>query len=649
MRKKVIYGLFLVPLFVFTTGCSSQEPIIDSTPDTENVTDAPQTESKEITRDDIDEKYKWDLTELYASEEEWQVSKDALEKRIDEFEKYKGKLGQSSDMLYNCLELYSDISKEYSRLSGYAYQLSDEDNRKSGPQALRQEIEQIGVKISSANSFIEPEILALDTAKVKKFIDQNDKLKTYAHYIDNIQRLKPHTLSAEEEAIVSQADLMSGIAPDDYFIFKDADMIRPTITTDDGKVVTLDDANYTLYRADSNREFRKQVFEKFFGEYKKYERTFGTELYGEVKTDMFYKNVRKYDSSLETALNRNNIPVSVYENLITSVHENLPTLHRYLLLRKKMLGLDELHYYDLYPSMVKDIDESYTIDEAEGLVTKALAPLGNDYVSTVQHAFDNRWVDVYSTTGKSSGAYSSGGAYDVHPYVLLNFMGKYDDMSTLAHELGHTMHSYYSNKNQAYINSHYPTFLAEVASVTNEALLSDYILKNTQDPQLRLSILGNLLEQYRTTLFRQTQFAEFELKIHEMAEAGEALTGEKLSEIYLDILKTYYGDKEGITKIDDLYGIEWAYIPHFYYNFYVFQYSTSMCASTAVSEKIINDEDNIREKYVSDFLSAGSSDYAIPILKRLGVDMTTTEPCEMTFKKMNDIMDEMEEILNANK
>lgn len=649
MRKKVIYGLFLVPLFVLTTGCSSQEPIVNSTPDTENVTDAPVAESKELTRDDIDEKYKWDLTDLYANIEEWKQSKDALEKRVGEFEKYKGKLGQSSDMLYNCLELYSDISKEYSRLSGYAYQLSDEDNRKSGPQALKQEIEQIGVKISSANSFIEPEILALDTAKVKKFINQNDKLKTYAHYIDNIQRLKPHTLDAAGEEIISQADLMSGIAPDDYFIFKDADMIRPTITTGDGKVVTLDDANYTLYRADSNREFRKQVFEKFFGEYKKYERTFGTELYGEVKTDMFYKNVRKYDSSLETALNQNNIPVSVYENLITSVHENLPTLHRYLLLRKKMLGLDELHYYDLYPSLVKDIDKSYTIDEAEGLVTKALAPLGNDYVSTVQHAFDNRWVDVYSTTGKSTGAYSSGGAYDVHPYVLLNFMGKYNDMSALAHELGHTMHSYYSNKNQAYINSRYPTFLAEVASVTNEALLSDYILKNTQDPQLRLSILGNLLEQYRTTLFRQTQFAEFELKIHEMAEAGEALTGEKLSEIYLDILKTYYGDKEGITKIDDLYGIEWAYIPHFYYNFYVFQYSTSMCASTAVSEKIINDEDNIREKYVSDFLSAGRSDYAIPILKRLGVDMTTTEPCEMTFKKMNDIMDEMEKILDANK
>ena len=603
--------------------------------------------SGELSREQIEDKYKWDLTDKFANNEEWYTKKDELKKRLLEFDVYKGKLGQSADNLYNCLELISEIKEDYHRLSSYASLLSDEDIREQGPLSMRQETEQIGINFSAKLSFVEPEIIAIDSNTMVNFFKQKPELNNYAHHIDNIQRLKTHIRTSEIEEVISQAGLMNSAPYDIYNVFKDAEMSRPTITLPNGKIVRLDDSAYTLYRSNPDQLSRKQVFNSFFSEYKKYEQTFGTQLYSNVKVDMFYKNVLNYSSSLERALDINNIPTEVYTNLITSVHENLPTLHRYLNLRKKMLGLGELHYYDLYPPLVKDLNKTYTVEEAQEMIKKALIPLGDDYVATVSKAFNDRWIDVYPSTGKASGAYSSG-SYGVHPYILMNYMGQYDDVSTLAHELGHTMHSYYSNKNQSFVNASYPIFLAEVASITNESLLAAEVLNNTTDPQERLSILGNKLETYRTTLFRQAQFAEFELKIHELAEEGKSLTGEELSKIYLAILKNYYGDDAGITKIDDLYGIEWAYIPHFYYNFYVYQYSTSMCAALAVSEKIINNEGDIRQKYVSEFLSAGNSDYAIPILKRIGIDMTTTEPYQLAFKKMNNIMDEMENILANN-
>jgi oligoendopeptidase F len=604
------------------------------------------TDSAGKSRDQIEDKYKWDLTHLFKSDEDWRASKAELEGIIGEIEKYQGKLGTSADKLFECLELNSNIWKKYALLSGYASKLSDQDTRESGPMGMTQEIGQLGTKLGAASSYIEPEILTIEAKTIEKFIKKKPELKEYAHYIDNIQRLKPHTRSAEVEEVISQANLMSTTPYDIYGIFKNADMPRPEVELTGGDKIRLDDAAYTFYRAGDDRAMRIKVFEDFFGTYKKYERSFGTKLYSQIKRDIFYKNVRNYESSLKSALNANNIPVSVYKNLIDSVHENLATLHRYLELRKKMLGIDELHYYDMYPSLVKEVDLNYTVEEAQNLIKAALQPLGSDYIATLDEAFNSRWIDMFPNPGKRAGAYSSGSAYDVHPYILMNYNGLYSDVSTLAHELGHTMHSYYSNKNQNFINSNYPIFLAEVASTCNEALLVDYVLGQIDDPQKRLSILGNQLEIFRTTLFRQTQFAEFELKIHELAEKGEALTGKKLTQIYLDILKTYYGHEKGVTVIDDLYGIEWAYIPHFYYNFYVFQYSTSLCASTAVSEKFLDKNSGIHEKYVNEFLSAGGSDYAIPILKNIGVDMTTTEPYEIAFAKMNKIMDEMEAILS---
>ena len=600
----------------------------------------------EVSRDKIEEKYKWNLQDLFASSDVWKEKKSELETKIGNFEKYKGKLADSANTLFDCLELSSVIGKEYSALAGYAYQLSDQDTRETEPVSMKQEIEQLGIKLSSATSFIEPEILSIDPAIIQKFFKINPALKNYAHYIDNVQRLKPHTRNADEEQIISQAGLISSVPSDIYSIFKDADMPRPTIKLEDGQSVRLDDSAYTLYRSNPDRELRKNVFEEFFGNYKKFERTFGTELYSQIKSDIFFKNVRNYDSSLERALNGNNIPVAVYKNLIDNVHQNLSSLDRYFHLRKRMLGLDQLYYYDIYTPLVKNIDTDYSLAEAQDLVKKALTPLGADYEAMLDKAFSDRWIDYYPNTGKTPGGYSSGSFYEAHPYILMNYNGKYDDVSTLAHELGHTMHSYYSNKNQSFVNANYPIFLAEVASTTNEALLINQILQDTTDPEKRLAILGNKLETFRGTLFRQTQFAEFELKIHELAEQGKSLTGEELSKLYLDILRNYYGADRGTMVIDDLYGIEWAFVPHFYYNFYVFQYSTSLCASTAISEKIINNEGDIREKYIKEFLSAGGSDYAIPTLKRLGIDMTTAEPCQLAFEKMNKIMDEMEQILD---
>jgi len=646
-RKIFIAGLiliFLIFIIIIWVDCAKKI----NTNDKDSESTPPNTVDTKKSRDQISEIYKWNLSDLFSSNEEWQARKIELEGNVDEFEQFKGKIGESADMLYKCLEFSSATQEEYFMLFGYASKLSDQDIRESGPLAMRQEINQLGIKLSAASSFIDPEILLIDSETVQRFFNQKPELNNYAQYIDNIQRLKPNTRNTTEEEIISQASMMRSTPYDIYEIFKETDMPRPTVTLADGKMVRLDDAAYTLHRANADREFRKKVFEEFFSGYKNYERSFGAQLYGQIKSDIFYKNVRNYDSSLERALNVNNIPVQVYENLITSVHENLPTLHRYLELRKRMLGLDNLYYYDMYPSLIEEKEINYTIEEAQDLVKQALQPLGSDYVDKIEEAFDNRWIDMFPNTGKSSGAYSSGSDYGVHPYILMNYMGRYNDVSTLAHELGHTMHSYYSNENQTFINSNYPTFLAEVASISNEVILADYVLREIDDPQQRLSILGNQLETYRTTLFRQAQFAEFELKIHELAEEGNALTGEVLTDVYLDILKTYYGHDQGIAVIDDLYGIEWAYIPHLYYNFYVYQYSTSLCAATAISEKILSDQDDMRQKYVSEFLSAGRSDYAIPILKRIDIDMTTTEPCQMAFEKMNNIMDEIEKILEDN-
>ena len=632
MKRNFIFFMFTALLFV---ACNKQQPATKS--------------EAQKSRTEIADKYKWDLTDLYPSDEAWKEAKAKFTESIKGFEKYKNKLGRSAKLLKACLDYYSDVVKDYYRLSSYASRKSDLDKREAGPLAMEQEMGQLGNKLNAATSFIDPEILSISSARIKHFMRQEPGLKIYRQYIDNIQRKKAHTLSAKEEKLIADAGMMADAPYDVYGVFANAEMPRKTIELSDGSQAYLDAAGYTRYRAVDNRADRKAVFEAFFGGLKDFEGTLGTNLYGQVRRDMFYKVARKYDSSLESALDANNIPTSVYMSLIKSVHQSLPTLHRYLKLRKKMLGLNELRYYDMYPPLVPAVDLSYSVEEAQALIKEALKPLGEEYVKTLDIAFNNRWIDMFPTPGKRSGAYSTGSEYDVHPYILMNYNGQYDDVSTLAHELGHTMHSYFSNKHQPFVNSRYPIFLAEVASTANENLLIEHVINLMDDPDKKLALLGSWLESFRTTLFRQTMFAEFELRMHEMAEQGKSLTGEALSKLYLDLLKEYYGDADGVTKIDELYAIEWAYIPHFYYNFYVFQYATSYCASTALAENMLTGGQEMVNKYINDFLSAGSSDYAIPILQKVGVDMTTTEPFEKAMKKMNAIMDEMEKILAEKK
>ena len=600
---------------------------------------------KRLNREKTEIKYKWNLADLFNSENDWRIQKQKVEKQVTEIEKFKGKISASADKLLAVLEFISNIQKEFYRLYAYAQMYSDQDTQESKPLAMKQEMALLGTQIGKAASFLEPELLKISQKKIKDFFAQNKKLKIFRQYIDDIQRRKKHTLSQGEEKLVAEAGRIADNAHEIFNIFVNADLPYPTISLSNGNKVRLDLTGYSQHRTSTIRSDRKKVFESFFSALEQFKRTFGTKLYGEVKKNIFYKNARKYDSCLERALDQNNIPISVYYKLIENVNKNLHTLHRYLNLRKKMLKVEKLYYYDVYSSLVKEIQLNYSYEQATFLVKDSLSVLGNKYISVLDRAFSERWIDVYPNRGKRSGAYMNGIAYDVHPYILSNYTGKYNDVSTLTHELGHAMHSYFSNKNQHFVNSHYPIFLAEVASTVNEALLIDNVLNDISDKNQRLSLLGNQLEGFRGTLFRQTQFAEFELKIHEIAESGKTLTGDLLSEIYMEIFRKYYGHQKGITQIDDLYRIEWAFIPHFYYNFYVFQYSTSFTAAQAIAEKILSREKGMVEKYIK-FLSSGCSEYSIPTLQKLGVDMTANDPFEMTIGGMNNIMDEIEELIN---
>ncbi len=600
--------------------------------------------AQERDRSKIPDQYKWNLTDLYRTSDDWQKAKADLVKGISGVAVYKGTLSSSPQKLLGCLKLVTDLSKEFARISTYAGLLSDQDTREPKALAMQQEMGQIGATFGAHTAFIEPEILAMDSTRVEKFLSEEQQLGVYRHYLDDILRRKAHTGTEGEEKIIADASLMAGGPQSIYSLFTNADFPYPSVVLSDGKSVKLDQAAFSLYRALPNREDRKKVFTAFFGALEGYRRTFGAQLYAEVNKDLFYMKARHYESCLQASLDANNIPAEVYHSLIANVHANLGTFHRYLALRKRILGLDELHYYDLYAPLLKSVDLRYTVEEAENNVLAALQPLGKDYHATANRALSERWIDYYPSEGKQSGAYSNGAAYDVHPYMLLNYNGKYTDMSTLAHELGHTMHSYYSNKTQPYPTSQYPIFVAEVASTFNEALLIDHMLKSISDDRTRLSLLGDYLEGIKGTVFRQALFAEFELRIHEIAEQGQALTGDGIDSLYLAITREYYGHDKGVCIVDDEVKSEWAFIPHFYLDFYVFQYATSFTASAALSEEVLAGDTATTARYLR-FISSGGSDYPIELLKKAGVDLTTSQPFDLTMKKMNRVMDDMEKIL----
>jgi oligoendopeptidase F len=599
-------------------------------------------------RSKVPDKYKWNLADIYPSDDAWKGGVEKFKARSAEIDKFKGTLGKSGASLAGCFELLTDLSKDFSRLSVYAGLGSDIDTRDAKRQGMVQDIGQVGSDFAARSSFIQPEVLAIDPAAIERFFKEEPRLKPYRHDIDDILRRRDHTGTEREEKIIADAGLMADAPDNIYGIFSNAEFPFPEVTLSDGKTVKLDKSAFALYRAVPNREDRKKVFAAFFGKLESFRATFGTQLYAEVKKDMFFAKAHNYASSLASALDNNAIPVEVYKSLVSNVDSNLATFHRYLKLRQRMLGVDQLHYYDLYASVVKSVDLTYSYEDSQKNILAALVPLGPDYIATATGAFANRWLDVYPNTGKRSGAYSNGGAYDVHPYMLLNYNGKYDDMSTVAHELGHTMHSYYSNKNQPFNLAQYSIFVAEVASTFNEALLIEHMLKSTTDDNTRLTMLASYLDNIKGTVFRQTQFAEFELLIHEKAEKGESLTGEELDKLYLELTRRYYGHDKNICIVDDEIKSEWAYIPHFYYDFYVFQYATSFTASSALSEKVLSGDKGEIDRYLT-LLKSGGSDYPINLLKKAGVDMTTAEPLQLTMKKMNRIMDEMEKILDKQK
>ncbi|MBN2805914.1 MAG: oligoendopeptidase F [Prolixibacteraceae bacterium] len=599
----------------------------------------------QMNRSEIADQYKWDLSDIYASEADWRASKDALSKELNKVEQYKGTLTKSAKNLLECLEFNSNISKEASKLYIYAGMHSDLDTRDMKYTGMKQELQQMFSDFGAKSAFIQPEILTAEWETIEGFIKTEPKLEVYRMGLENMFRTKKHTLSEAEERIMALSGMIGGTAQQVYGTFSNAEMPKPEVTLSNGEKIEIGSSEYSRYRAAANRADREIVFDAYWNNYAKFKASFGEMLYGNVKRDMFRAKARHYESSLEAALYPNNIPTSVYHSLVENVNKNLPAFHRYLNIKKRMMGVDTLKYLDLYAPVVKDVDEKYSYDEAAAIILEALKPLGDDYVAVVKKAIDERWIDVYPTPGKRSGAYSNGAFYDGHPFILLNYTDQYNDVSTMAHELGHTMQSYLSNKKQPYPLADYEIFVAEVASTFNEVLLFNYMLDKVENDDLKLSLLMNWLDGFKGTLFRQTQFAEFELKIHEAAEAGKPLTGDTFSEMYTNIVNAYYGHNEGVCHVDDYISMEWAFIPHFYYNFYVYQYSTSFTASISLAEKVLAGDKKTLENYLN-FLAAGGSDYPIELLKAAGVDMTSAEPFEKTIEAMNRVMDEIERILD---
>ena len=600
---------------------------------------------QERDRAKVPDTLKWNLADIYPSESAWRAQKEKIEKELPKLREFQGTLDASPKALADALEYMSHLDKELSRLYVYASMLSDQDTRLSGPQGMQQEMQQIFAKFGAEAAFIEPEILKVGKGTVEKAIASEPRLKVFSFLLNDIFRRAPHTLSDAEEKLLADAGPLAGSPGNIYTILTNADFPYPSVTLKDGTTVKVDQAGYTELRTSPVRENRQAAMSAFFGALGGFSRTIGMTINSSVQRSLFYSRARKYPTNLEAALNGPNVPVSVYMRLVEGVNRHLPTFHRYLRLRKKMMGItDDLHYYDLYAPLVADVNLRYTPEEAQKHIIAAMAPLGSEYTSVLQRAFKERWLDWAPTEGKVSGAYSNGGAYDVHPFMLLNYLGQYNDVSTVAHELGHTMQSYFSNKTQPYATASYPTFVAEVASTFNEALLVDYMLKQVKDTPTRLSLLGNYLEGIKATVFRQTQFAEFELRMHQMGEKGEPITGDALSKLYLDITKKYYGHDQKVLIVDDYIANEWSFIPHFYRDFYVFQYATSFTAAEALSAKVMSGDQDATKRYVT-FLSSGGSKYPVELLKDAGVDMTTDEPLDLTIRRMNQVMDEMEKLL----
>ncbi len=598
-------------------------------------------------RAQIPDQYKWKLGELYPSDAAFDAAKEAFGAKLDAFARRRGHLRDGPGAMADTLTQLGALQNEVQRLGTYAQSRSDEDTREALPRGMKAEAEGLYVKLDAASAWVRPELLALPPARIKAALRAEPRLKDWRFYLQDVLRWRPHTLGAEEEKLVSMAAELGSAPYSTYGVLANADLPYPTVQLSTGDPIRLDAAGFDRARQAPAREDRVKAFQAFYGAVKGFERTTGTTLHAALRAHVFEQEAHRFGSTLESALFRDNVPTAVYRQLLKDVNANLGTLHRYLALRQRMMGLERLGYEDLLAPLVKEVDRRYDIAEAQQLTLAAVAPLGSDYQSKLRGGFESGWTDFLPSTGKRSGAYSTG-VYGVHPYQLLNFNGSWMDVSTLAHECGHSMHTLLAFERQPFPTSNYAIFVAEVASTLNENLLFQKALADAGSDAVRLSLLGSRLEQLRRTLFHQAMFAEFELAIHERAEKGEALTGEKLSAAFLELLRRYYGHAQGVCQVDEAYGVAWASIPHFYYGYYVYQYSTSLVASTALA-KAIRDEaaqgsTATRDRYLQ-MLAAGGSDYPVDLLKRAGVDMTTSAPFQAAMAEMNGTMDQIEALL----
>ncbi|HPT77695.1 MAG TPA: oligoendopeptidase F [Candidatus Atribacteria bacterium] len=599
------------------------------------------TEAKRLPkRNEVPEDLKWRLEDIYSTQAAWEEDFRQVKDMLPRISSVRGTLGQSGDSLKQGLDLVARGAQKVEKLFVYARMKKDEDNGNSEAQALEERAQALMVEYESAVSFVVPEILSIPQETLDKYLAENKGLEEYDHYLRDISRRRVHTLSASEEMILAMAGEVAAAPGNIYTMLNNADMRFPTIRDENGNEVELTKGSYIQFMESRDRRVRQDAFRALYSTYRKQINTIASTLSSSIKKDIFYARVRKYNTDLEASLDDENVPVAVYDNLIETVHSHLPAMYKYVSLRKRALGVDELHMYDVYVPIVKDVEMKIPYSEAKEIVAEGLKPLGDDYIAILREGYQNGWIDVVENEGKTGGAYSWG-CYDTHPYVLLNHHDNVDSTFTLAHEMGHAIHSYLSNKNQPYMKAEYKIFVAEVASTLNEILLTEHLLATLKDPRQKAYIINHYLEQFRGTVYRQTMFAEFEKLVHGMAEAGKPLTAETFTSVYRDLNAKYFGSE---MVIDEEIGLEWARIPHFYRSFYVYKYATGFCAAAALAGRILKEGKPAVERYIR-FLSSGGSDYPVNLLKAAGVDMTTSEPVSEALKAFSDMVDRLESLL----
>ncbi len=602
-----------------------------------NATDRP---NRILSRNEIPNKFRWDIESLYGNLRDWEEDYQQADKLRGEIIKYKEKFALNSNSFLECLQLKDEIFKLIEKIYTYAHMRKDEDNQNDTYQSIFYRASGLLVRIEESLSFIEPGILSLDMAKIERWIKDNDKLKIYYHYLKNVFRKREHILSPEEEKIVAQIGEITMVPENSFNMLNHADLRFSALIDREGKKIPISHGNFIPLLKNKDKNFRKKVFKKYYEPYHYHRNTYASLLVGNLQKDRFYSKIRRYKNSMEAALFEDNIPISVYENLLDIVHKNIHLLHYYIQLKRDFLNIDSFNMYDMYVPLSEKITH-IDYPKAQDIIIHGLAPLGDSYLSIIKEGFRERWIDIYENKGKTSGAYSTG-SYQSKPFILLNYQGTLEDVYTLGHELGHSLHSYYTHKEQPFIYSGYSIFLAEIASTTNEALLTHYLLAKAERKEDKLIILNHFLEQFRSTLFRQAMFAEFEKIIHEHDEKRGSLTADWLSSRYADLNRHYFGKN---VIIDKDIKLEWARIPHFYYNYYVYQYATGFAAAITFSRKILNEGESAVQKYMG-FLKKGNSDYPVEILKEAGVDMTTDQQLIDAMKLFEELLMQLEKLKN---